>query len=339
MLGHSGVGKTTYMASVYYALHDGPIFSRRNDCCGFGVIAQNDSAHKRLRALGKQIANGVYPKATDQRADYNFWLTFARPGFFGKSRENLMPFAWSDYRGGALQERTVNSDAATALREDLSQADAIIVFADANALQTRDADRTRREIKRLSAILIDAVTRRETAVPVVIAFTKADLARSSQTLDTELWQHFGSMIDVIDASEKMVGTYVCVACGANRMNVYAPLLFVLSWRICLNNHDLNSEIQYLEQHASEASRRSQQHSTEASGWGGLKGILNAGASVFTGEKSLWEKQEEERQRSVALLQNAKKRKLALEPLLAPAKAARAMCSGLPLIGKHPVLRN
>ena len=327
------------MASSYYALHDGPIFSGRKDYCGFGVIAQDNADHKRLRTLGKQIAKGVYPKATDQRAEYNFWLTFTRPGLFKKKHEVLKQFTWADYRGGALQERSSVSDAAASLVRDLSEADAIIIFADANALQTREADRTRREIKRLSVILTDAVTRRDTAVPVVIAFTKADLAGTSQTLDAELWAHFANMIDVISSSDKMVATYLCVACGARPLNVYTPLLFVLSWHIYIQHHELNLNIQRLEEHASEAQRHSKRCANKAGEWGGLKGLLNAAASTLAGEKSLWELENEHRERSAALLRDAMQQKRVLQPLLEPAKAALAMCNGLPLIGNHRVLRD
>ena len=325
------------MASVYHALHDGPMFSRRKDYCGFGIIAQDDADHKRLRNLGKQIVKGVYPRATDQRAEYNFWLTFTRPGLFSKKHKNLKPFAWADYRGGALQERST-SDAAASLIRDLAEADAIIIFADANAMQTKEADRTRREIKRLGVILTDAVTRRETAVPVVIAFTKADLLRTS-TLDAELLEHFGSMVDVISASEKIVATYLCVACGTTSLNLYTPLLFVLAWNIHIQHHELKLKIQDLEKKASKAQKRCKQYEDEAGEWGGLKGLVNAGASIFTGEKSLWKKEIEARERSEALLRDAKQQTRDLQPYVEPAKAALDMCNGLPLIGNHRVLRD
>jgi len=334
MLGHSGVGKTTYMASAYYGLNNGPLFFRQKDFSGFGVVSKTDVDHKRLLELGKRISNGVYPSATDQRTNYDFWLTFARPGIFFKKHENLQQFVWSDYRGGALQERASDSDAVTLLLQDLSEADAIIVFADATALQASESVNVHREIKRLSTILIRAVTEARKSVSVVIAFTKADLLPQSGSINNDILSHFKGLFDVINASDKIIATYVSVACGNQSLNTHYPLLFVLSSHILIRYSELNTKVIQLEKDANNARKIAENHESRASEWLGMRGIGNKLVSTLNGEKSLWALAKDAHQMSETLLKRAKLEKQEMALILKPAKKALSMCNELPILGKH-----
>jgi len=337
MIGHSGVGKTTYMAAAYQALHNGPLFFRKQDYCGFGVTSHNSDDHKRLIKLGKMVASGNYPTATDQRSQYSFQLTFSRPGFIFKNHDNLKSFVWSDYRGGALNERISESQEADSLQEDLSNADAIIVFADVNALQTRKADRIKREIKRLSIMLTDAATRQTRSLPVVIAFTKSDLLPPGGCVSEDLFAQFGSMIDVMSASDKIISTHVCIACGRRPLNVCIPLLFVLSWHIRLQHYHIGEKIKLLEKSSNEATIQSDKYASTAAEWGGLNGFWNSTVCTFTGEKSILKSRDEHKEKALKLVLKAQQKQQEISPLVEPANRALEICGNLPLIGRHPLL--
>src|SRR5438309_901376 len=99
MLGHSSVGKTTYMASMYGTLQT-PIN-------GFSLHTQDSAYHIGLLGDFNNIRRGIYPPATARRDQYDFSLYFK-----GKA---IFPFEWVDYRGGALTERQDRSEQAQQL--------------------------------------------------------------------------------------------------------------------------------------------------------------------------------------------------------------------------------
>ncbi|MEI6605221.1 MAG: hypothetical protein WCP35_07915 [Verrucomicrobiota bacterium] len=337
MLGHSGVGKTTYMASAYYGLNNGPLFFRKKDFFGFGVSSKTNADHNRLLELGKRISKGVYPSATDQRTNYDFWLTFVRPGIIFNKRENLQQFVWSDYRGGALQEKTSTSEAVTLLLQDLSEADAIIVFADADALQVSGAVNVHKEIQRLSSILIRAVTEASKSISVVIAFTKVDLLPKSRSINNDILSHFNGLFDIIKASDKIIGTYLSVSCGEQPHNTHYPLLFVLSCHYCMRYYELQTKVLQLKIDSDEARKKAEKYEDRSSEWLGMKGICNKLVSTLIGEKSLWELAQNAHHMSETLLERAKLEEKDMLPMLAPAEKAFSMCNALPLLGRHAML--
>ena len=68
MLGHSGVGKTSYMYSMYGAM--------QNPYNGFTLSTQDQPDHNRFLNIYRNIIKGRYPNPTDQSEEYNFWLNF-----------------------------------------------------------------------------------------------------------------------------------------------------------------------------------------------------------------------------------------------------------------------
>ena len=87
MLGHSGVGKTTYMASMYGTLQT-PIN-------GFSLHTQDSSHHSELLQTFNKIRRNEYPSRTSQRGLYNFSLLYQ-----GRS---VFPFEWVDYEQTAKE--------------------------------------------------------------------------------------------------------------------------------------------------------------------------------------------------------------------------------------------
>src|SRR5438445_106474 len=124
MLGHSNVGKTTYMASMYGALQK-PIN-------GFSLRTQNATHHRELMQMYDRILAGRYPLPSQQRQQYDFSLHYQNKAFF--------PFQWIDYRGGALDERSDNIETQR-LSRDLKEADGIMIFCDSDPRQRKKIHR------------------------------------------------------------------------------------------------------------------------------------------------------------------------------------------------------
>ena len=104
LLGHSGVGKTTFAASAYAELQE--------DIGGFTLAAKSEEDHRRLLDDATRIHRGLYPPPTNQRDRYSFDLCYQ-----GRS---CFPFTLIDYRGTALFERSKsqagNSSSKTCVR-------------------------------------------------------------------------------------------------------------------------------------------------------------------------------------------------------------------------------
>lgn len=86
MVGHSGAGKTSFMAGMYKNLGDAQE--------GYGIRAKDSTQKKNLERMAQNLSVGQYPSGTDIQQMYRFELTCA-----GK---DVVPFNWMDYRGGIL---------------------------------------------------------------------------------------------------------------------------------------------------------------------------------------------------------------------------------------------
>ena len=112
MLGHSGMGKTTFMASMYGALCVG--------IDGITVRCKDPEDHEQLWGLSSQIVQGRFPDFTRQRGSYVFAVQV--------DRQSVCEIAWIDHRGAAAKMLTNASSEVGALFDDLAKADVILVF-------------------------------------------------------------------------------------------------------------------------------------------------------------------------------------------------------------------
>ena len=206
MLGHSGVGKTTYIASMYGAMQF-PV-------AGFSITADRSEDNARLLGLHSDIRRGAYPSMSNQRDSYPFRLLY--------ERVDVLSFEWTDYRGGALQESARSSEQAQTLHEDLKNADAVLAFFDCTALK-RGSAASQREIRRMIALLSRATAETNRLMPLVLVLAKADLV----TLSGEILHPLEGLLDAMKASKHVAGAVVPVSCGQNAANVAAPALFAL----------------------------------------------------------------------------------------------------------------
>ena len=206
MLGHSGVGKTTYMASMYGML--------QRPINGLSIKASNSDDHTRLMKLFESVERGYYPDPTEQRSEYDFSLRY--------QGRDVIPFRWVDYRGSVLLERSKTSLQAETFQKDLLHADGILVFCESPALKTGNPRKV--GIARLMSMLSNALHAITHPVPLAIVLTKSDLADELEESDFAVLQ---GLIQAIQASEHIAGTLIPTACGCESSNIEIPVLFAL----------------------------------------------------------------------------------------------------------------
>ncbi|NJN08166.1 MAG: hypothetical protein HC836_44165 [Richelia sp. RM2_1_2] len=205
MLGNTGVGKTTYMASLF------GIMQQRVE--GFSLKTTNPSDRSHLLDLGNKISSGNYPGGTSARAEYDFILQH--------QARDIFPFSWADYRGGAISEKQ-NSEQASSLVRDLKEADGIMMLCDCQALAHGNTKAN--EIRRMTTLVSQALRDIERPISLAVILTKTDIVGSFQE---KIFSPFQGLIDVINASEWVMGAFIPVACGTKFINVPIPLFFAL----------------------------------------------------------------------------------------------------------------
>jgi len=205
MLGHSGVGKTTYMASMYGTL--------QNPINGFSLKTEHSSDHERLVKNFYSIKRGYYPDATAIRSEYGFYLYH--------QGSNIFPFRWVDYRGGDVYERSDNEQAKM-LHQDLLNANGVIVFVDCPTLASGNIRKS--GIQRLINLLSVTLKEISHSIPVAIVLTKVDMVSNLGEREVNV---LNPLIESMSAGDNIVGTIIPVACGTEMTNVEIPLLFNL----------------------------------------------------------------------------------------------------------------
>ena len=211
MLGHTGVGKTTYMASLYETM--------QQSVDGFHLKTSKPRDHSRLLALAQMIRSGNYPPPTAQRHEYEFTLRY--------QDQDKLSFTWTDYRGGALVEKQ-SSDQANLLVQDLKKANGIMMFCDCNALTK--GSRKAIQLGRMTSLLSRSIQESEQPTTLAIVFTKADLITE---FDDSLLIPFNSLIDIVNANKKILGAFIPISCGLQPINIPMPLLFTLHAAVVL----------------------------------------------------------------------------------------------------------
>lgn len=237
-LGHSGVGKTTYMASMYAAL--------QKKIEGISLETIDMSEHERLCKLAENIKISSYPPRTSYRSDYSFNLQYE-----GK---NILPFFWADYRGKALSEKKKYSDEFIALQNDLTQADGIIIFLDCNTLSLGDVRIN--EVRRITVLLTSTLAKLNHPISVAIVFTKIDLVKK---FDVKMLESIRQLIDAISKSKLISGALIPIACGKENINIEMPLLYALKGAIRTKIDLLQKDIDFYNKQINEYKKNARKH--------------------------------------------------------------------------------
>ncbi len=220
MVGHTGAGKTSYMASMYREMSTSGVN-------GFWVRAQRDADHRSLVRLAGAIAKSRYPKASDSRRTYDLTLRHAA--------SPLLDFVWSDYRGGVMRDS--EGQEVGEFLEDAGVADAVLLFIQATDLVSRRAA-MRARIRDLTNVVFEAIDGREQAVPIIVVVTKADLVEFDETTLSPL-QGF---VDAAQEDMRVRATIVQTVCGPKPENVVLPVMFALYFGLRSKAETLAAEV-------------------------------------------------------------------------------------------------
>lgn len=242
MLGHSGAGKTTYVAALYYRMTNGLYdYTMEYDYWHnywykhYGKENYNyttDEAKKEgeeLKKVSQNISNGLYPPPTAIKQEYVFRMTY--------KDLNSITFNWFDYRGGALMERSSQSSDSAELISKIKNSDALIVFLDGTKLE-EPLSKNEREFRRLVYLIKNAISNITvedgTFFPVSFVITKDDLC--SNVLNSEGFNFFlDNILNDIAQSKKIAALVTWVTVNKeNIYNVHWPLFF--SIRHCMNKY-------------------------------------------------------------------------------------------------------
>ncbi|BAY66421.1 hypothetical protein NIES22_65600 [Calothrix brevissima NIES-22] len=300
MIGNTGVGKTTYMASLYGAL--------QREIEGFSLKAVRSDDHSRLSQLAKTIQTGEYPSMTDQRSEYDFHLRH--------KAKDVIEFSWADYRGGAITSST-KDEQTNLLISDLKKADGIMMFCDCDALVRND--HRSNQISRMATLVNQALQNVDHIICLAIIFTKVDMVKEISDKHLGCFQ---GMISAINASEYVIGSFVPIACGTQFINVPMPLLFTLYGSIIFKMALLEVEVKY--------------HHTVAQEWMAKSKGLNG---LWRKVKDTWNGEPTDEEMAVYLYQQAVKKYEEHQTLVESVQALVDCVQKLPLIQKEKKLKD
>lgn len=227
MIGHSGSGKTTYMAGLFARMEGGvasySISHAMNWSSGFSSVNERYKSQKEnLERLATNLEKGVYPSGTDIHQEYNFYLK--------STGEHSIPFDWYDYRGGALFEKTSFSKDVADLHNRIITADAMIVFLDGNVL-VQNSEKNIRQYQRLVYIINKAIGERnmqeEEYFPISFVITKGDMHEDDNLFDCPGFNYFDNAIfsTIKNSTSVAALTTITEVNKDNIFNVHFPLLF------------------------------------------------------------------------------------------------------------------
>ncbi len=181
MVGHSGAGKTAFMAAMYKYLGE--------DKTGYGIHAEDSTQRTSLSRMAKNIVKGIYPGPTDIQSQYKFSFTI--------EGSEVMPFNWMDYRGGLLTMKNPTDQEKEKFTDALKYADALIVFLDGEKLSD-PSSRWNNEYRVLISCIQCAIREKNKGVyPICFVITKCDIC--GETFHG--LEHFQTLFEQIQSSK------------------------------------------------------------------------------------------------------------------------------------------
>lgn len=236
MIGHTSAGKTTYMAALYHKMHKGlHNYKVRYDTWNNYLYQHYDLRNrnytyeeaekegKNLEQLAKNVSKGIYPSPTAIKQEYVFKMQY-------KDFEEV-DFNWYDYRGGALMEKTSQSQETLDLISKISKSDALIVFLDGPLLEEPIIN-SERYLRRLIYLVKSAMSKisvKKEHFPISFVLTKNDMCVGN-VLDSPGYQYlYSEILQDIETNTKFSGLITWVAINDYQIyNVEWPLLFSIS---------------------------------------------------------------------------------------------------------------
>lgn len=210
MVGHSGAGKTSFMAGLYQYVGE--------DQDGYGIASKNDSQKSHLKKMANDLSRGKYPAGTDIQQKYSFAFTVAG--------HELMPFNWIDYRGGILLSEEPDDADMNKFMKAISNADALVVFLDGEKL-IQPGSKWNMEYDILISCIENSLSVTHSSwFPISFVITKCDLIPDGATFHG--LSRFNSLFSQIQKSDKVGG--MLVQCAIKPDFYFIPF-FVLAYSI------------------------------------------------------------------------------------------------------------
>jgi hypothetical protein len=210
MLGGTGAGKTTYMASLFDAFHHVHGTAPR-------LRVRDAGLTRDLLDIAASIRAERYPDATAYRVEYPFQL---------ESGGYAIDFVCTDYRGGDVTGDDADPRQVDALLRDVATADGVMLFADASELTRHHGRKTR--IGALAQLLGSAVEHATRPIALSVLLTKFDLVANA---GEALLRPLAGLIETVALSPSVTGALIPVVCGPTPRNVGQPLFFSLEYAL------------------------------------------------------------------------------------------------------------
>lgn len=203
MIGNENSGKTTYMASSYGLMSEGRF--------GFFIRADEDT-DALLTKLSNGVKNGDYPLASDKRNSFEFNLYYYQ--------QPVLSFEWLDYYGGVINEAKSEQ-----LMADMDEADAVMLFIEADALLRNDKKAT--QLRRILYLIGTKLMEVEHFFNVIVVLTKYDIVGTSASLE-DVCRPLSQFSESIQGKENVYYRIVPVSCTSSGfVNVDLPLIDIL----------------------------------------------------------------------------------------------------------------
>lgn len=210
MVGHSGSGKTSFMAGLYKYVGEDPE--------NYGISSKNENQKRQLARMASALSQGKYPSGTDVQQRYEFAFTVAG--------HELMPFNWIDYRGGILLSDDPDESDMNKFMSAIKSADALVVFLDGEKLIQQGARWNMEYDILISCIESSLTVSHNSWFPISFVITKCDIV----PYGAEFYglSRFHSLFSQIERSQS-VGAML-VQCAITK-ELYQIPFFVLAYSI------------------------------------------------------------------------------------------------------------
>lgn len=270
MVGHSGAGKTSFMAGMYRLLGE--------NSDGYGIVAKNYSQKKQLEKMAQLLENGKYPAGTDVQQVYNFSLTC--------NGEEIIPFNWMDYRGGILLSEDPDDEDVQKFTNAINSADALVVFLDGEKLSDDTGKWIFEYDLLLTCIMNSLDIEHQSWFPISFVITKCDLLPNGAVFHG--LDRFDSLLSQIKDS-KTIGASL-VRCAINKYNYVVPF-YTLAYCIYGGTPIYVRKRQLAIENAQQ--RQREHEATSILGFLGhvAEEVLNGAAEIFdSGWETEWDKE-------------------------------------------------
>lgn len=187
MVGHSGAGKTSFMAGMYKYLGE--------SAEGYGISAKKENQKAQLKRMADALVSGQYPAGTDVQGKYEF--AFTVHGF------DLIPFNWIDYRGGILLSDEPDDDDMNKFMVAIKQADALVVFLDGQKLSQTGSRWNMEYDILISCIESSLSVIHNSWFPISFVITKCDMVADGASFSG--LERFTNLFSQIEKSDKVGG--------------------------------------------------------------------------------------------------------------------------------------